>query len=186
MIIRKAVASDATCITKYLQLAMEDILFEFIRERNPKNAETFLSHFVKNVNNQYSYQNCFVAEEDNQVIAAINIYDGAQLKQLRAPIANYIQTELKQQFNPEDETQAGEYYIDSFGVSPEHQGKGIGAKLLQHVIDTYVHQQKHTVGLLVDEDNPNAKRLYVKLGFKPVGEKLLVGKKMIHLQLNPE
>jgi len=186
MIIRKAIASDASAITHYLQLAMEDILFEFIRDHNPKSAQAFLLHFVQSVNNQYSYQNCFVAEEDQQVIAALNIYDGAHLEQLRAPIANYIITELKQPFTPEDETQAGEYYIDSFGVSPEHQGKGIGAKLLQYVIDTYVHQQQQTVGLLVDEDNPSAKRLYVKLGFQPVGEKLLVGKKMIHLQLNPE
>ncbi|TXE07408.1 GNAT family N-acetyltransferase [Gelidibacter salicanalis] len=186
MIIRKAVASDASAITNYLQLAMEDILFEFIGEHNPKSAQAFLLHFVQNINNQYSYQNCFVAEEDLQVIAALNIYDGAHLEQLRAPIANYIKTELKQPFNPEDETQAGEYYIDSFGVSPEHQGQGIGTKLLQYVIDTYVHQQKQTVGLLVDADNPNAKRLYLKLGFKPIGEKLLVGKRMIHLQIKPD
>lgn len=185
MIIRKAVASDAMPIATYLQLAMEDILGEFIGENNPKSTKAFLLHFVQTKDNQYSYENCFVAEEDNKVIAAINIYDGAKLHQLRAPIAVYIRTHFYKDFNPEDETRAGEYYIDSFGVNLEHQGKGIGAKLLQHVIDTYVHQNKQTVGLLVDQDNPNAKRLYLKLGFKPIGVKTLVGKMMVHLQIRP-
>lgn len=186
MIIRKAVASDAISIATYLQLAMPHILHEFIGDNNPKIAQVFLLHFVERQNNQYSYDNCFVAAQDTQVIAAINMYDGAKLQQLRAPIAEYIGTHFKKEFNPEDETQAGEYYIDSFGVNPKHQGQGIGAKMLQHVIDIYVNQNKQTVGLLVDEDNPNAKRLYLKLGFKPVGVKTLVGKKMVHLQINPE
>lgn len=185
MIIRKAVVSDAETIVSYLMLAMDEIVYKFIGQTDHKKAWGFLLHFVKSENNQYSYQNCFVAEEDHQVIAAINIYDGGKLEQLRTPISHYIKTNFLKDFNPEDETQAGEYYIDSFGVNPDYQGKGIGAKMLQHVIITYVHQNKLTLGLLVDEDNPNAKKLYLKLGFEPVGEKVLVGKRMLHLQVKP-
>ena len=85
-------------------------------------------------------------------------------------------------FNPEDETQAGEYYIDCVGVNPNQQGKGIGSKIFQFLIDEYVYRRKETLGLLVDRDNPNAKRLYLKLGFEVVGEKTLVGKRLEHLQ----
>jgi ribosomal protein S18 acetylase RimI-like enzyme len=185
MTIRKAEVSDAEIIAGYLMLAMEDIIYEFIGQTDPEKASDFLLHFVKSENNQYSYQNCFVLEEDHQVIAAINIYEGAQLEQLRAPISHYIKAKFLKDFYPEDETQAGEYYIDSFGVNPDHQGKGIGAKMLQYIITTYVHQNKETLGLLVDEKNPNAQRLYLKLGFEPVGEKILVGKRMLHLQVKP-
>ncbi|MBJ7881671.1 GNAT family N-acetyltransferase [Gelidibacter salicanalis] len=186
MIIRKANITDTVCIANYLLLAMEDIIFEFIGQHNSETARRFLLHFVQTEDNQYSYKNCFLAEENNQVIAAINIYDGAKLKQLRAPIVQYINIHFSKNFNPEDETQAGEYYIDSFGVNPAHQGNGIGTIMLKHVINIYVRQRKQTIGLLVDEDNPNARRLYLKLGFQPVGVKTLVGKKMVHLQINPD
>lgn len=58
-------------------------------------------------------------------------------------------------------------------------------KLLQFIIDEYVSKQGHTLGLLVDEKNPNAKRLYLKLGFKHVGNKVLLGNSMKQLQINP-
>jgi len=83
----------------------------------------------------------------------------------------------------EDETHAGEFYIDSLGVSPAHQGKGIGSQLLQFVISEKVKTGGGTIGLLVDKTNPGAKRLYLNLGFVPVGEKTLLGISLEHLQL---
>jgi ribosomal protein S18 acetylase RimI-like enzyme len=92
---------------------------------------------------------------------------------------------IQAKLSPEDETQAGEYYIDSLGVRPELQGRGIGAQLLLFVIDKYVTRQRKTLGLLEDEENPDARKLYLKLGFKSVGIETLVGKRMEHLQLEP-
>lgn len=186
MIIRKASFQDSDAIATYLLLAMEAIVCEFIGQNDPEKAKAFLLHFVQQENNQYSYQNCFIVEDDNQIIAAANIYDGAKLKQLRSPIIKYIETHFSKVFNPEDETQAGEFYIDSLGVNPSQQGRGIGAKLLKFLIHYYVTQNNKAIGLLVEENNPNAKRLYEKLGFEPVGEKILVGKKLMHLQIQPK
>lgn len=186
MIIRKANQEDANPITNYLLLAMEAIVYEFIGQKDPITAREFLHHFVKQEANQYSYQNCLVVEDEGEIVAAVNIYDGSKLKQLRAPIAQYIKTQFLKDFNPTDETQEGEFYIDTLGVHPNQQGKGIGAKLLRHVINYYVYENKQAVGLLVDEDNLNAQRLYLKLGFEPVGELVLEGKHMIHLQIKPK
>lgn len=185
MIIRKAEINDSEYIATYLLLAMETIVCEFIGQNDPKIARDFLLHFVQQENNQYSYQNCFVVEEDTQIIAAINIYEGSKLIALRAPIIDYIKTHFQKDFNPEDETHTGEFYIDSFGVHTSQQGRGIGRKLLQYAINDYVIQRKETLGLLVEEDNPNAKRLYLKLGFETVGERMLVGKRLLHLQVKP-
>jgi ribosomal protein S18 acetylase RimI-like enzyme len=66
---------------------------------------------------------------------------------------------------------------------PNQQGKGIGAKLIQYVINEQVQENGQTLGLLVDKANPGAKRLYLKLGFEVVGEKNLMGISMEHLQL---
>ena len=183
MIIRKATLKDAPAIAPLLVLAMEDILYKFINETNYTKAKAFLLHFIAQENNQYSYQNCWLAEEENQIIAAVNLYDGAKLQQLRATIMEYVKTHFNPNFNPEDETQSGEFYIDSLGVAPNQQGKGIGSKLLLFLIDEYVAKNQQTLGLLVDEDNPAAKKLYLKLGFKTVGKKTLVGKNLEQLQI---
>jgi len=87
-------------------------------------------------------------------------------------------------FNPEEETQAGEYYIDCVAVNPTRQGSGVGSKILQFLINEYVYERNEKLGLLVDKENPDARKLYLKLGFEMVGEKTLAGKKMEHLQLS--
>lgn len=184
MIIRKATLKDSESIATLLLLTMEDIIFNFINQNDYDTARLFLLHFVKQEKNQYSYQNCFVAEEDNQIIAAVNLYDGSRLMELRNPIIQYVRLHFNENFNPEDETQSGEIYIDSLGVDPNQQGKGIGTTILRFLIDEFVTQNQQTLGLLVEEANPQAKKLYLKLGFKPVGKKTLVGKNLEHLQFS--
>jgi ribosomal protein S18 acetylase RimI-like enzyme len=186
MIIRKATVGDSTIISEHLFLAIEDFLYQFMGIEDAEKAKEFLLHFVKKENNQYSFQNCLVAEIENEIIGSINIYDGAKLGTLSEPIVQYVKTYFDIDFNPEKETQQGEYYIDSFGVSANHQGKGVGTKILQHIIKAYTVDNQQTLGLLVDEENPNAEKLYLKLGFEFAGRKVLVGKKMKHLQKKPK
>ena len=184
MLIRKANIEDAEIIATYILLAMEEILYQFIGEKSREKARQFLTNLIGKKNNQYSYENCWVMELNKEVAAVAVVYDGARLQILRAPVAQEIKAMFNKDFNPEDETEAGEVYIDSIAVSPQQQGQGLGAKLLQFLIDEYVIKRKETLGLLVDKENPNAKKLYLKLGFKMVGEKTLAGKRMEHLQLN--
>ena len=182
MTIRKAKPEDANAIATHILLAMEDIVYQFIGEESREKASQFLVNLIRKKENQYSYENCWVIEVEHEVAAVAVVYDGGKLQELRMPVAQEIKSMFNRDFNPEDETEAGEYYIDSIGVNPLRQGKGLGSKLLQFLINEYVSKQNGTLGLLVDKDNPNAKKLYLKLGFEPVGEKILVGKGMEHLQ----
>ncbi len=166
-------------------LAMHDIVYEFIGTKDIAKAKAFLWDFVEQENNQYSYTNCSVAVIENEIVGTVNIYDGSQLETLRKPIAKYIKTQFGIDFNPEKETQKGEYYIDTIGVSINHQGKGIGTKLLKYIIQTYVIDNKQTIGLLVDEENPKAEKLYLSLGFEIVGKNTFLGMQMKHLQMKP-
>ena len=118
-------------------------------EKKAKEAKAFLVHFAAEDNNQYSYQNCWVAEKENTIIAAANIYDGARLEELRLPVLEYLKNEFGNDINPEDETQEGEYYIDSIGVKPGYRGQGIGSQLLQFLVDEYSGRRGERLGLLV-------------------------------------
>lgn len=55
------------------------------------------------------------------------------------------------------------------GVSPLLQGKGIGSKLLKETISGIFHAGFTSCQLIVDDWNIGARKLYEKLGFKPIG-----------------
>lgn len=185
MKIRKAIKEDAEVIAVCLLLAMEEIVYRFIGKRDPEEAKAFMLHFTSSEDNQYSYQCCWVVEQDDELVGAANIYDGVKLHQLREPVLAYILQHYGRRLQPEDETGPGEFYLDSLGILPIHQGKGIGAAFLRHLIDEYTVHRKESLGLLVDEDNPSAKRLYLRLGFQAAGIKSLMGKRLEHLQIQP-
>lgn len=182
LIIRRAVPEDSHQVASLIALAMHDIILRFIGEDSEAKAQQLLYRLVSKKGNQYSFENCWVAEIEKEVVAAACIYDGAKLKVLRKPVAEEIAGMFGRNFNPEDETQAGEFYIDSVGVMPSHQGMGIGTKIFEFLIEEYVYTRKKVIGLLVDKENPDAKRLYLKLGFKYSGDKNLAGKQMEHFQ----
>jgi ribosomal protein S18 acetylase RimI-like enzyme len=182
MEIRKAKIEDTSDIAYYMMLAMEDIAYGFIGEKNEEKATLFLENLIGRKGDQYSYENCWIAELDGETVGAAVVYDGAKLYELRDPVIQEIKKMTGRDYCPEDETQAGEFYIDCVGVSPNHQGKGIGSKIFQFLIDEYVHNRKETLGLLVDKDNPGAKKLYLKLGFEVVGEQMLAGKELERMQ----
>lgn len=182
MFIRKAKPEEASVIAPLILLAMEDITYSFIGARSRKKALQFLEELISEANNQYSYENCWVAASGDTIVAAAIVYSGADLTKLREPVARKIKSMFDRPFTSEDETQAGEYYIDSVGVDPGQQGKGTGSKIFRFLIEEYVDKQGQILGLLVDKDNPNAKKLYLKLGFEVVGEKILAGKQLEHLQ----
>ena len=185
MTVRKATRKDAESVAAHLFLAMEEIIYLFMGEREEQKAKALMLHLAESEGNQYSYHNCWLAEVDNEIVAAVNVYDGAQLPELREPVLQYLRTNFNRHITPEDETEPGEYYIDSLSVHPAYRGKGTGTGLLQFLIDEYVRRENQTIGLLVEDENLSAKRLYLKLGFQPVGSKVLMGKNMEHLQIKP-
>lgn len=182
-IIRSATKQDADAVAACLLLAMEDIIGSFLGTDDRAEALRFMEHFAGMEDNQYSYQNCLVAELDTRVVGAVKVYDGGELVKLRRPVLDHVRKHYNPEFAPEDETQSGEYYIDSLGVLPEMQGLGIGSVLLKFLIESHVAQKGDTLGLLVDDKNPIARKLYEKLGFKVVGTKTLAGKTMAHMQI---
>ena len=183
MLIRKATPEDSESIALLFMMVMDNMVYRFIGKKDVKEGNKFFIRFIQQNDNQYSYQNCYVAIDGDEVVGVINIYDGELLDELRQPILNYIHQHNNPEFSIEDETQSGEFYIDVIAVKPSCQGEGIGGQLLEHAIQKFCIEHFKVLGLLVEKNNPNAKKLYLKYGFEKVGEKTLSNHDMEHLQL---
>lgn len=133
---------------------------------------------------QYSYRNSLIAvTDDGTPIGAIVAYDGGRLEELRRPFLERLQEEMD--IDPSDvpdETEPGEYYLDSLAVMPEYRGKGVGSKLIAAAAERG-RSLGLKPGLLVAKDNPTARKLYEHIGFRKVGDRPFMGIVMDHLQL---
>ena len=164
--VRPAIVSDATIIAQAVAMAIGD---ETVVKYCGADYLKALEAAASAEDTQYSYRNALVAELDGVPAGAVVGYDGALLESLRAGTLSVLK-----KFNPsvsvtDEETQAGEFYIDSISVFPQFRGHGIVLGCGK-------------VGLIVDFENSEASSLYSRCGFQPVGEKLFFGHKMHHLQ----
>lgn len=182
MIIRPATPADAPQLAKLINMAMLEITYQFIGQENESEANSFIESLIREKNNQYSYENIFLLQELDEVIGHISIYDGANLQTLRNNVWAKIKEKYGHDYTAEDETSSGEMYIDTFAIAPSQRGKGLAQELLQFAINHFVIKQHKVLGLLVDNDNPNAKKLYLKMGFKVVEQRNIFGKLMEHMQ----
>lgn len=180
--IRKATITDATTIAELMMMAMDNIVYQMIGKADWEEGVQFLVSLILQPNNQYSYDHIWVYEAEERVLGMINIYDGGQLHALRKPVLTTILARGVDIGTIEDETSAGEMFIDTLAVKPEARGQGIARQLLQHTIQQYVIEQQGVVGLLVHVENPTAKGLYQRMGFQEVGIKYLLGEQLEHLQ----
>lgn len=137
-------------------------------------------------NSQYSYKNTLVAEVCGEPVGAVVGYDGAKLHELRLSLLKLYRERVGKNLEIEDETSAGEFYVDSISVLPEFRGRGIGEQLLKSMIEKATEEGHSCIGLLVDFDNPKAEKLYRKIGFHRKNETMFLGHKMWHLQLTKD
>lgn len=182
MEIRRAKKEDAHQIAGIMILAMTEIVYQFIGREDFEEGKKFLAQLIQDEGNQYSHQYIFVAENQDGILGQICLYPGAQLEKLRQPVLDHIKKEYGIDYQVANETEAGEIYLDTIAVSELAQGKGVGKLLINYVIEEFVHKRNEVLGLLVDDENPGAKRLYEKLGFIVRREVSIFGKKMEHMQ----
>lgn len=85
-----------------------------------------LTSLVERENTQYSFRNCLVAMEGDTMMGVIAAYDGADLHRLRRPFIEAALLSFGQDYSHmDDETAAGEYYLDSLAVNSEYRHRGV-------------------------------------------------------------
>lgn len=147
-----------------------------------------MTHLVEMEDSQYSYRNTLVALTSSGILAGVCVaYDGGELRQLRRRFIEAAQEAFGLDYSGmADETEEGEFYVDSLAVSSNYRGKGIATELLRATIEKGIQKGIPTIGLLVDKGNPRAEELYSRVGFQYVNDSVWGGHPMKHLQYQQE
>lgn len=141
-----------------------------------------MTMLVERENSQYSYRNTLVAMDGDKVIGISVSYDGDRLHELRRAFIEAAKKYIgKDHSGMDDETQAGELYLDSLAVLPEYRRQGIARKLLKGTKERANRLGLPCVGLLVDKDNPIGEALYTSIGFRYINDNQWGGHPMKHL-----
>ena len=176
--IRQATINDAKLIAYCVGSAIGE---EAVQEHLGANWLDIIAEIARLEISQYSYRNALIAEINNTPAGAVIAYDGARLDELRTQTLRIIH-----RYNPdfaftEDETEAGEYYLDSLCVLPQYRKMSVATRLINALCEKVFSEGHNRVGLIVDFDNPNAERLYTSLGFKRIKTRNFLGHQMWHL-----
>lgn len=194
MTITHATPAHAADIAQLIMTAMTEDCCQFLAG-NDHTLDDFYHMMLSLVlmdDSQYSWRNAFVALDDEAtdgdlghapVAGVIVGYDGKDLHRLRRRFIEAALKNLKMDHSGmDDETQEGEFYIDSLAVYPEYRKRGIASMLLKRMAE-HAASLNLPAALLVDKGNPNAERLYRSVGFEYVDDNKWGGHEMRHLVL---
>ena len=141
-----------------------------------------MTSLVEREDSQYSYKNTLVAMDDEKVVGVAVSYDGARLNELRQAFIEAAKEQIgKDHSGMDDETQAGELYLDSLAILSEYRRQGIARKLLRATKEKADQMGLPCLGLLVDKGNPAGESLYASVGFRYVNDSNWGGHPMKHL-----
>ena len=131
--IREATKSQAAEIARLIMTAMTDDCCLYFCEEGYGLEDFFnmMTMLVEREDSQYSYKNTLVAIDGNKVVGISVSYDGGRLHELRRAFIEAAKEHIgKDHSGMDDETQAGELYLDSLAVLPDYRRQGIARKLL--------------------------------------------------------
>lgn len=183
---RDARKDDAPQIAAMIMEAMRPECCQHFYGDNHSSEEfhALMTALVERDDTQYSYLNTICATNDADSIVGILVcYDGARLLQLRQPFIDGVKERFGRDFShmPE-ETEAGELYLDSADVVESMRRQGIARQLFEAASKRAESMGIGHLGLLVDRDNPDAERLYLRMGFRHVGDRDWGGHNLKHMQ----
>lgn len=168
--IRPANPDDAPFIARGVLEALGWESFEKVADADVERAVAETTEVCRRDDTLYSYRNAQVAMMGSMRVGLLVSYPGADYHQVRertfSLLPSFQGVSLEEMA---DETQAGEYYIDSLAVIPSRRRQGLGRRLLESGI-ARAREMSLLPVLLVDPENPKALSLYTSLGFMHEGE----------------
>lgn len=148
MILRNAKPSDAISISKIYNYYVHNSIATFDEE------EVAQAEFIQKIESSDQTHPFFVAEQEGVIMG----YAYAAMWNSRSAYRFSC--------------------MSSIYIHPEHQGKGLGRKLYQHLFD---HLAEHTVFKRIvagiSLPNPASEKLHASFGFKPAGVHEKIGYK---------
>jgi ribosomal protein S18 acetylase RimI-like enzyme len=151
--------------------------FDFVFSRKAEQSLEFLRFAFLDGAGEMGYKNHIVGEQNGKVIAVGAAFDGSSgfpffLSAARQIISFYGFSclpamirglQVEQMIEP---PKGRLHYIAHLGVSPNMQGKGIGSKLIEHLLMLGRKAGRTQAALDVSMINPRAQALYERFGFQ--------------------
>ena len=163
--LRKATQADARFIAENVLRALH------IEETDDSHIE-HLAGISRRDDTLYSWRNATIALYDGVPAGLMVAYDGARYRSMRDITFPMIRIYVGDDYNSmDDETCAGEFYLDSLSVLPEFQRRGIASALMQEMLRLRDEAGIPLATILVDPENDTAYRLYTKNGFRRNGQR---------------
>lgn len=185
--LRQGLPSDAPQIASLILVAMSEECCRYFYGdgHTAEDFHRFITSLVEMRGTQYSYENAICAIDGTGAVVGVSVsYDGSRLHRLRRAFIDGMKETFGRDFNGmTDETGPGELYLDSIAVMPQWRGKGVARSLLRATAAKAARLGCGPVGLLVDEGNPAAERLYISAGFRQVGTTTWGGHGMKHMRM---
>lgn len=191
MRITDAAREDASLIADAIMAAVgEEICRNMAGENHSlDDVKAIFTRLAESPESQYSWLNTRIAVADDGAKAGVCIsYDGDSLIRLRRSFFEEAKRNLGWEISSEEidglpcETTPDEFYLDTLMILPEYRKRGFASALIADAADRAAKSGK-PLGLLVDDHNTNARRLYDSLGFVEKGLRPFAGVEMHHLQL---
>lgn len=184
--IREATKNQAAEIASLIMMAMTDdcCLYFCGDSYGLEDFRQMMTMLVEREDSQYSYKNTLVAMDASKVVGITVSYDGGRLHELRRAFIEAAKEQIgKDHSGMDDETQAGELYLDSLAVLPEYRCRGIAKLLIRATKEKANCLGLPCVGLLVDKTNITGEALYSSVGFRYVNDNQWGSHPMKHLIL---
>ncbi|MMZ59178.1 putative acetyltransferase [compost metagenome] len=183
---RQAAKSDASSVITLLFSAIGNIANTLAGTDDDEQAHQVLERFFQQEGNRVSYENVMVKEENGKVIAFMLTYHGSDAASLDQPFIDRLAANGAKAPAIQREAKNDEFYLDSIAVHPDYQGHGIGTEMLRLFERQALKRGYDKIMLLVDQDNPAARKLYLRQGYQEDGSILVSGHMFDRMVKKPE
>lgn len=162
MLIRQATAADADHLTRFINMAADDLPLHFWRKSVGPDGDPWAygRERAARDSGSFSYRNGWLAEVEGAVAACLLGYPAA------APAA--IDPDTPAIFVPLIELEAlapGAWYLNVLATYQPFRGQGLGTALLGFAEDVARKAGHHTISLIAEDTHPEALRLYQAKGY---------------------
>lgn len=182
--IRFATSEDTPRIAELVLVILKDMELSILEKADDQLVLTALEEAMEDPDYRYGYHRGLVNDVDGEVAGiAFGFFASEEEtidESLEKAFSKYGLTD--QSLFSEQESFAGEWYLDLLCVDETYRGQGIGSELLTAVQQFAATSGASVIGLCVDHRNEKAKQLYEKEGFKIVGEQVLSDHPYHHMQ----
>lgn len=169
--IRKATATDADHLTRFINMAADDLPLHFWKRTVGPDGDPWAygRERAARDSGNFSYSNAWLAETDGEVAACLLGYpadDPAPIDEDTPPI-----------FVPLLELEAlarGAWYLNVLATYAPHRGKGLGSALLAKAEDIATAAGHRMISLIAEDTHHDALRLYQSKGYREVSRRPVV------------